>query len=494
MKFQTLLCHLYIYQYGKNDNPEITDICTDSRQTVPGSLFVCVRGATVDGHDYAASAVEKGAVAVVSEKPLSLKVPVAVVPDSTRASQILANVFYGHPSKDMHVVGVTGTNGKTTTTNLIERIFRDSGKKCGLIGTIGMKLAGHPLRIQSSTPTTPEAVTLQKGMSRMRKEGAKAVVMEVSSHALAQGRVRGVDFNVAVFTNLTRDHLEYHHSMEDYLHAKSLLFSQLGNTYNNEKMKAAVLNADDAPSYSFLRKSTAVQVMTYGIESRFCDVRARQIQLSAEGTSFRLETPAGEAEIFLQLIGKFNVYNALAAAACGLLSGIELQQIKKSLEAVPGIPGRFERVDEGQPYTVIVDYAHSPDSLQNVLETVQQFARGRVYVVCGCGGDRDKAKRPLMARCAVQYSDGAIFTSDNPRNEDSREIIRDMETGVDGGYEVIVDRRMAIRAAIARAKRDDIVVIAGKGHETYQIVKGKTYPFDDRYEARQAIKENQHEA
>lgn len=486
MRLKTLLDHLLICQRGFLEDPEITSVETDSRQVTDGSLFICIKGFTVDGHDFADQAVENGAAAIVAEHAVDVPVPVAVVPDAKRAAAVLADAFYDKPTTKFHLVGVTGTNGKTTTTHLIEKIFADDGQKTGLIGTIGMKIAGEPLDLQSSTPTTPETVTLQKGFEQMASTRVDTAVMEVSSHALDMGRVWGADFNVAVFTNLSQDHLEYHPTMEHYFQAKSLLFSQLGNTYDRGGVKVAVINADDERAEQ-LKRATAVQVLTYGVEKQ-ADVRAEQVHLSEKGTRFSLVTPFGKADIHLKLIGLFNVYNALAAAAACLVSGISLEKVKSSLEAESGIPGRFEVVDEGQPYTVIVDYAHTPDSLENVLTTIRQFAKGRIFAVAGCGGDRDRSKRPLMAQIAVKYADVPVFTSDNPRSEDPKAILRDMEEGVRGEHFVsIPDRAEAIRYAINEADVQDVILIAGKGHETYQILADRVIDFDDREIAREAI-------
>ncbi|HET7522393.1 MAG TPA: UDP-N-acetylmuramoyl-L-alanyl-D-glutamate--2,6-diaminopimelate ligase [Bacillales bacterium] len=486
MQLKSLLDHLLICRGSFSDNPDITSVETDSRNVTDGSLFICIRGHTVDGHDFADEAVQSGAAAIVSEQPLKVPVPTAVVPDSKRAVAVLADAFYGRPTKQLRLIGVTGTNGKTTTTHLIQAIFAGNGEKTGLIGTVGMKIAGESAGLRSATPTTPEAVVLQKAFAKMVKENVDMAVMEVSSHALDMGRVWGSDFDIAVFTNLSQDHLEYHPTMEHYFQAKSLLFSQLGNTYDRNGRKAAVINADDARAED-LKRVTAVQILTYGIKNH-ADVRAQQIELSEKGTRFLLATPFGSREITMPLIGLFNVYNALAAASSALLSGISLDRVKESLESVSGVPGRFEVVGEGHPFTVIVDYAHTPDSLENVLSTVRQFARGRVFAVVGCGGDRDHTKRPLMAQVAVKYSDVAVFTSDNPRNEDPLAIIRDMEKGVNGeAFVSIPDRSEAIHYAVGEASDGDIIVIAGKGHETYQIIGGDVIDFDDREVARQAI-------
>jgi UDP-N-acetylmuramoyl-L-alanyl-D-glutamate--2,6-diaminopimelate ligase len=362
----------------------------------------------------------------------------------------------------------------------------DAGKKTGLIGTMYTKIGDV---VEETKNTTPESLTLQKTFKRMVDAGVEAAVMEVSSHALDMGRVHGCDYNTAVFTNLTQDHLDYHHTMEEYKRAKGLLFSQLGNTFDVKTPKFAILNVDDEASLGY-EKSTAAHILTYGIDSE-ADLRATNIRMNASGTSFELKTPSGIEKVTMKLIGKFNIYNVLASIASGLVYGIPLSQIIASIEEVQGVSGRMELVDEGQSYAVIVDYAHTPDSLENVLKTIQQFAEKRIFVVVGCGGDRDKTKRPLMAQIAVKYGTDPIFTSDNPRSEDPNAILNDMEAGVlsKADYRVIVDRKEAITFAIDSANRDDIILIAGKGHETYQIIGEQILSFDDRIVAKEAIKE-----
>lgn len=486
MELKSLIDGIIGMQADFSENPTITSIETDSRKVTEGSLFVCIKGYSADRHDFIDQAVESGACAIVADHPVEAPVPVVVVPNTNRAAAYLADAFYGQPSHELHLIGVTGTNGKTTTTHLIEKIFADDNRKTGLIGTIGITLAGEKMELHAEAPTTPDTITLQKGFSQMVEAGAEAAVMEVSSHALDMGRVHGCDFNVGVFTNLSQDHLEYHPTMEHYFQAKSLLFSQLGNTYDRNKIKAAVINIDDERAEA-LQKATAVQILTYGIKKR-ADVHAEQVELSEKGTRFTLTTPFGKASVHLKLIGLFNVYNALAAAAAALVSGVSFEQVVRSLESSTGVPGRFEVVDEGQPFTIIVDYAHTPDSLENVLTTVRQFAKGRIFAVVGCGGDRDRSKRPLMAQIAVKYADVPVFTSDNPRSEDPVAIIRDMEDGVKGSdFVSIPDRSEAIHHAVNKAADGDIVVIAGKGHETYQIIGDKVIDFDDRKVARHAI-------
>lgn len=486
MKLQELLQALKIEQDFGGVDPEIVSIEADSRQVKQGSLFICISGYTVDGHDFAKKAEQLGAVAIIAERQLpEISVPVVLVQDTKRMMAMITNYFYDHPTKKLTLIGVTGTNGKTTVTHLIEQIMSDDQKQTGLIGTMYMKVGEKTIETKN---TTPESLELQKVFHKMLEEGVDVAMMEVSSHALHLGRVRGCDFNIAVFTNLTPDHLDYHQTMEAYLYAKGLLFSQLGNTYS-DKLKVAVFNNDDPATVEYDKMTTA-HVVTYGIEKQ-SDVMAKAISLSSQGTSFTLITPKEEIDLHLKLIGKFSVYNALAAATAALAYGIPLTNIKNSLEKVTGVAGRFEAIDVGQPYMVIVDYAHTPDSLENVLTTVNELAKGHVYTIVGCGGDRDKTKRPLMAKIAVEQSHLAIFTSDNPRTESALSIIQDMESGVKGErYEVVIDRKEAIEFAVAKAKPNDVIVIAGKGHETYQIIGKNVYDFDDRLVAKEAILKN----
>ncbi|WP_223596007.1 UDP-N-acetylmuramoyl-L-alanyl-D-glutamate--2,6-diaminopimelate ligase [Neobacillus bataviensis] len=486
MKLHKLLENLHLLTPYEGENPDIFSIENDNRKVQNGSLFICIKGYTVDGHDFADSAVEKGAVAILAERPLPLKVPVIIVQDTTRAMAVLADAFYGQPTKKLHLIGITGTNGKTTTSHLIEKIFSDQKKKTGLIGTMYTKIAD---KVMETKNTTPESLTLQKTFQHMVDEGVEAAVMEVSSHALDLGRVHGCDYNVAVFTNLTQDHLDYHKTMEEYQRSKSLLFAQLGNTYEYSKPKFAVLNADD-PASDMFRRSTAAHVITYGIEEK-ADFQATNIQMTSAGTNFELVIGKSKYSINMQLIGKFSVYNVLASIAAAYVSRIPLADIIKSIENVEGVSGRFELVNAGQDFTVIVDYAHTPDSLENVLKTIKHFAKKRIFVIVGCGGDRDRTKRPLMAEIACKLATDPIFTSDNPRSEDPLAILKDMEAGVKYPqyvYTIIPDRKEAIKSAIQQADDGDVVLIAGKGHETYQIIGTQVYDFDDRLVALDAIK------
>lgn len=492
MLLKEMTSYLVASQIRGDGETSCTGIAIDSRKVEAGDLFICLPGHTVDGHDYALQAAEQGAAALVVERWMDgVALPQLKVKDSRLAMAILGGVFYGSPSSRLKVIGVTGTNGKTTTTYLIERILQDQGRATGLIGTIQRRFAGQTYPMSG---TTPESLELQKYLHDMAEGGGEYCVMEVSSHALDQGRVKGTRFRTAVFTNLTQDHLDYHKTMEDYRGAKALFFSRLGNTYaeHPEERSYAVLNADD-PASAYFAKQTASEVITYGVEQE-ADVRASDISITARGTSFHVDTFRGRADISLRMVGKFNVYNALAAISAALLEGIALDRIKASLESVKGVEGRVEAVDEGQDFAVIVDYAHTPDGLENVLRTVNEFAKGRVICVFGCGGDRDRTKRPMMGRLAAKYAQQVIVTSDNPRTEDPQAILRDIEQGlIDDGvdparYELIVDRREAIHKAIEMASREDVVLIAGKGHETYQLIGTKVLDFDDRIVAKEAIR------
>ncbi|MCM3652748.1 UDP-N-acetylmuramoyl-L-alanyl-D-glutamate--2,6-diaminopimelate ligase [Metabacillus litoralis] len=483
MKLNELLTYLHEKSLEFKDNPTITSIEMDSREVKEGSLFICINGYTVDGHDFAKKAEESGAAAILAERQLNVEIPVIIVKDTKRAMAVLADIFYGQPTHDLHLIGVTGTNGKTTTTHIIEKILNEANKKTGLIGTMYIKIAEEQRDVKN---TTPESLTLQKTFREMRDKDVSHAVMEVSSHALHLGRIHGCDFDVAVFTNLTQDHLDYHQTMEAYKHAKGLLFAQLGNRFDHNHVKIAVLNEDEEASEEY-KKMTSAKIITYGIEKN-ADVMAKSIKMTSKGTEFSLITPVGTKTVTMNMVGKFSVYNVLAAVTACLASSIDLDTIMKAIEDMEGVRGRFELVDGGQEFTVIVDYAHTSDSLENVLKTIKQFAEGRIFCVVGCGGDRDKTKRPLMAKIATTYSDQPIFTADNPRSEDPQEILRDMEAGVAGEqYLTIPDRKDAIFYAVKNATKGDVILIAGKGHETYQLIGNEVLDFDDKAVALEAI-------
>lgn len=483
MKLHTLLACLHSLVTYKGENPEITSIENDHRKCTEGSLFICINGYTVDGHDFAQAAVASGASAILAEHHLHLPVPVIVVRDTQRAMAVLADAFYDHPTQKLRLIGITGTNGKTTISHLLEKIFEDQQQTTGLIGTMYTKVGKQTYETKN---TTPDSVTLQQTFSNMNEANVETAIMEVSSHALVLGRVHGCDYDIAVFTNLTQDHLDFHQTMERYKQAKSLLFAQLGNTYDDSRPKYAVLNADDAATAEYI-EATAATIVTYGID-KSADVMAKDMYISAAGTTFTLVLAGQEYQVQMKLIGKFSVYNVLAAIAAALCAGVNVEASIQSIEDMMGVAGRFELVSVGQDFPVIVDYAHTPDGLENVLQTVREFATKRIFVVVGCGGDRDKTKRPLMASIACQLATDPIFTSDNPRSEDAAQILREMEAGVVGqAYQVIEDRRQAIQYAVTQASANDVIVIAGKGHETYQLVGNQVLHFDDREEAKQAI-------
>lgn len=463
---------------------EVADLVSDTRRVGKGSVFVAIKGHTVDGHEFISEAVGKGAgMIVVQEKTAEIPgVPVVCVNDTNRALAVLADRFYGSPTKSMKVIGVTGTNGKTTVTHMIEAIFRDCGQQTGLIGTMYRRIGSH---VYPTANTTPDILTLQRTFAEMKRENVGIAAMEVSSIALVQGRVWGVDIDTAVFTNFTQDHLDYHGTMEEYAHAKSLLFAQLGNVYGDGR--TAVINVDDPMGEKFAR-DTAAQVLTYGIEKEAM-IRASNVRIHARGTDFDLDVFGRRNHLHVMTVGMFNVYNLLAAFGAAYANGIPEDEIIGSLEKFPGVRGRLQLITSECGVSAIVDYSHTPDGLLNALETINEFAPADVYCVVGCGGDRDATKRPKMARIAVDHSDHAIFTSDNPRTEDPQSILDQMLAGVPGeDVPVYLDRREAIRAAVDRANPGDIILIAGKGHEDYQIIGHEKHHFDDVEEAEKALK------
>jgi UDP-N-acetylmuramoyl-L-alanyl-D-glutamate--2,6-diaminopimelate ligase len=485
MHLDSLLSNLHHFTKHSTENPLISSIEMDSREVKQGSLFICIKGYTVDGHDYVNQAEQKGAVAILAERPIKTTIPVVYVNDSKRAMAILANAFYDHPTQKMQLIGITGTNGKTSTTHMVEKMMNVAGKKTGLIGTIHTKIGEQTFEVKN---TTPESLTLQKTFSKMVDQHVDTAIMEVSSHALDLGRVHGCDYDIAVFTNLTQDHLDYHGTMVEYRRAKGLLFAQLGNTFNPNKPKYAVLNNDDPASDEY-KRSTAAYLITYGIQKP-SDIMASSIEMKNTGTSFKLSIYENTFPVEIKLVGMFSVYNVLAAVSTAVAAKIPVTVILETLNELESVQGRFELVQAGQEFAVVVDYAHTPDSLENAIKTLKHFAKGSVIVIVGCGGDRDKTKRPIMANVTAELADVAIFTSDNPRSEDPHQILKDMEEGVKGkSYMSIIDREEAISYAVRLAKKNDIVLIAGKGHETYQIIGQQVYDFDDREVAKKAIKE-----
>lgn len=492
IKLSKLLKGLILKEAHGISETEISGLAYHTDQVESGALFFAVPGTKAYGWEYVKEALNKGASAVVvpSNAP-SLEAPNIRVPDVRLALAVASDIFYDHPSGKMRLTGVTGTNGKTTTTHLINAILEKGKYQTGLIGTIDYRVAGEALPVLA---TTPEASDLQRMLAYMEEKGVNHGILEVSSHALSWRRVYGCDFDIAVLTNITSDHLDFHGDFENYRSAKASLFAQMGGGVTQlGKPRAAVLNKDD-PNFSFFEDMAASQVVTYGIENT-SDVQATDLVLDQKMTSFRVHSFSGEFQLNLHLRGKFNVYNALAAVTTGLIEGVDISVIKEALEEVRGIPGRFEKVEVGQDFLVVVDYAHTSDSLENILQGAHNLAKGgKLITVFGCGGDRDKTKRPLMGKIAGRYSDFCVVTSDNPRTEDPEAIIENILPGVreeknSKEYEVLVDREQAIRKAIEKAQKNDVIVIAGKGHEEYQIFRDQVLPFSDRQIAKKAIKE-----
>ncbi|MBI4385903.1 MAG: UDP-N-acetylmuramoyl-L-alanyl-D-glutamate--2,6-diaminopimelate ligase [Elusimicrobia bacterium] len=481
---------------------EILSLCYDSRRAAPGCLFFALPGARTDGNRFAREAIEKGAAAVMSELPQPPAPLIAArrgpgasgviwieVENVLEAMSRAAALFYERPSRRLTLLGVTGTNGKTTTTYLLESILARSGASAGVIGTVDYRLRGRP--VEKASNTTPLSADLQRLLSQMRARGATHVAMEVSSHALSLHRVDDVDFDVAIFTNLHRDHLDYHKTPERYFEAKARLFDLLCRVDTAKKRRAAVLNADDPKTEPIKRRVVDADVVTYGFDAS-ADVRGLSCHVGLEGTSLRLRHRTGEWLAHLKLIGRFNAANALAAAAAMLWLGHEPRKIIEGLEALSHIPGRLEPVKIRGNFRVFVDYAHTDSALRLVLENVRTLPHRRVLTVFGCGGDRDKTKRGPMGAAACDLSDLAILTSDNPRTEDPRAILYQIEEGIKSAgrqnYKIVPDRREAIAEAIRQAREGDIVLIAGKGHETYQILKDRTIAFDDREVVREILR------
>jgi len=486
-------------------DPVIRGVAIDSRAVSPGDLFVALRGANADGHRFLDMAVRNGAAAfLLEELPPGVDLrgrPAVLVPDTRRALAPVSAAFFGHPSRELMLVGVTGTNGKTSTTYLVESILQRAGRKVGVIGTVEVRYAGEHLR---TINTTPESLDLQRLLRTMRTAGVDAVAMEVSSHGLALGRVDGCRFVVAGVTNLTQDHLDFHGTMDAYADAKTALFERFVDAEG-----AAVVNLDDPSADRFVAAAKRGRARVIGVSrdaARGADVVLESAEVTLEGTRARVRLP-GRAEplaIALPLVGDFNLENLLVAVGIAHALGIAPERIAEGVAAVPQVPGRVERVGAeipGAP-TVLVDYAHTPDAVEKLLRTVRPLARGRLVTVFGCGGDRDRAKRPLMAEAVARYADRVVATSDNPRTEDPLAILADVERGLAklervepaaldaraGAYAVVPDRREAIGLALALARPEDTVVIAGKGHEDYQIVGRERLPFDDRAEARAALR------
>ena len=509
MTFAELITPLEVLETSGDLNTEIREVSDDSRQIKKGSVFVAVKGAQFDGHAFTEQAWRQGAAGVVMEKvdvseghEAKLKSlgefkqnhrtsgPVVWVRNSRYALGVLASQFHGNPSHHLTMVGVTGTNGKTTVTHLIKTLMEKAGRPAGLLGTVGYFIGSQSF---AAPHTTPGAVELQKLLGNMRDAGVNTAILEVSSHALSLDRVSGCEFDVVVFTNLTQDHLDFHTDMDEYFHAKLRLFTELVEGRNKAVGKRAIINLDDGRGAQIL-EHTSIPAWTYGIRAE-SDIRASDIQLFMKGTSFKVRTPHGHLSINSRLVGEHNVYNLLAAIGVGLQFGMTPSAIETALESVENVPGRFEQINDGQDFSVVVDYAHTEDALLRLLAAAKTVKTGRIITVFGCGGDRDKGKRPKMGQAAVQHSDMVFLTSDNPRTEDPLRILHDIEAGILDiprearcEYRVIPDRREAIESAIRTARSEDLVLIAGKGHEDYQLVGTRRLDFDDRQIAKEAIR------
>jgi len=458
---------------------EVHGLAYDNRKVEPRDVFFCVRGFTTDGHDFATDAIQRGAAALVVDHLLDVDVPQVEVADVRRAMAGAAAIFYGDPTAQLNVAGITGTNGKTTTAYLVRSVLEADGRQTGLLGTVKSIVGGVD---QEAGRTTPEAIDLQRTFRAMLDAGDSACVMEVSSHALELARVDAVRFAAGVFTNLTQDHLDFHPTMEHYFQAKRKLFSE-------HETGVAVINIDDPYGRRLAEDPAIGGVVSFGLDSADAVYRATDVQSSLAGSRFTVHSRDGVITLESPLRGRFNVYNVLGALATARALGVPLEVATAAVREGGQVPGRFETVDEGQPFAVLVDYAHTPDSLENVLQAARNLTDQRVHVVFGCGGDRDRGKRPLMGEIAARLADHVIVTSDNPRSEDPAAIIEEILTGISEPVEHEVDRRVAIQEAISAAAAGDVVVIAGKGHEQGQeFAGGRKLPFDDVSVAREALR------
>ena len=461
---------------GSPDPVEVRDLAYDTRAVTPGAAFFCVPGEHRDGHDLAAEAVEEGAVVLVVERAVEPNVPQLVVPSARAAMATAADVFFGEPTRELEVAGVTGTSGKTTTAFLLHALLEAAGRRPALLGTIESRIGGE---VRKSALTTPEAIDLQRSFREMLDAGDRSVALEASSHASVLHRLDRVRFDALVFTNLSQDHLDYHLTMEEYFAAKRRLF------VGAAPPPAAVNVGDDwgRQLADELEKTRRAPLITFGFADE-AEIRPESLVLDSSGARFT----AGGIEIETALRGRFNVENVLGAVAAGILLDVDEDEIAAGIKALTGVPGRFEAVDEGQPFTVLVDYSHKPDALDNILRAARDIAEGRVIVVFGAGGDRDRGKRPLMGKIAADLADVVIVTSDNPRSEQPLAIIQDILQGAGTNVEIDPDRSAAIARAVALAEAGDVVVIAGKGHEQGQEIAGEKLPFDDRLVAREALR------
>lgn len=470
MKLMQLLENVVVKEIIGSEHLNISGIAFSSLEVKPGNIFVCISGFKTDGHDYAEDAIQRGAIAVLAEKDISDLGVTCIVTDNTRKAlaQVAAN-FYEHPEKSFCLIGITGTNGKTTTTYLVKSVLESLGKTVGLIGT-NQNMIGT--EVIPSKHTTPDSLELMQLFAKMREKKADYVVMEVSSHSLSLDRVTACTFDVGAITNITQDHLDFHKTMENYLEAKGILY---------KITKSGIVNADDMSASYLLENSKCESMLTYGIENE-CDMRATNVELSEKGVSFDLTFENKNYQVELSIPGEFSVYNALTALSCLVSAGISMNDAVNGLKTARGVKGRVEVIETGRGFSVIIDYAHTPDGLYNVIKTIRGFCKGRIITLFGCGGDRDSDKRPKMGKIAATLSDYCVVTSDNPRSEDPEKIIMQIVEGMKDGceYSVVVNRFSAIECALDMAKHGDVVLLAGKGHETYQILADRTIDFDER--------------
>lgn len=471
MKLVELLNGVEVKEIIGSEHLNITGIAFSSLEVKPGNIFVCITGFKTDGHKYAEDAISRGAIAVIAERDISELGVTCVICENTRLALAIASAnFYDHPEKKFRLIGITGTNGKTTTTYLVKSVLESLGYKVGLIGT-NQNMIGN--EVIPSKHTTPDSLELMQLFSHMAEKGAEYVVMEVSSHSLALDRVTACTFDVGAFTNITQDHLDFHETMEKYLEAKGILY---------HISKAGTVNIDDEGAEYLLSTSKCDTMLTYGIDKE-CDIRAYDVDLTEKGVSFDLKYKGESYAVELSIPGRFSVYNALTAISCLVASGIDMKDAVNGLKSARGVKGRIEVVETDRDFSVIIDYAHTPDGLYNVIRTIRGFCKGRIITVFGCGGDRDVTKRPKMGKIAAVLSDFCVVTSDNPRTEDPKKIVEDVLEGVKDGdceYAVVVNRFEAIEFALDIARANDVVLLAGKGHETYQILADRTIDFDER--------------
>ena len=482
MKLRELIVDMpYLLDTRGNMETEIAAVTSNSREKTDRGLFFCIPGARFDAHNYAPQAVGNGCVALVVERYLDIDVPQVRVSNARAAMSRMAAAFFGHPARGMKLVGITGTKGKTTSTYMLKAILEKAGHKCGLIGTTGNMIGD---KLLPGSLTTPDPIDLQRTLRMMADEDVEYVTMEISAHAIDMHRLDGMVFEVGCYTNLSQDHLDYFHSMENYFETKKKFFT-------TGMVRNATVNVDEETSAGVL-EAIDIPCLTYGICAP-ADLFARDIEITEDGVSFEVQLRGMHPlQVNLMMTGMFNVYNAMAAASCAMVLGISAEDIKAGLEGMPSVPGRIEMLPTNTPYRVILDYSHVPDALMNILTTVRQFAKARVIALFGCGGDRDQGKRPMMGEIGGKLADLSILTSDNPRTEDPMKILEAIEAGIKptgGEYVVIENRREAIRYAMEIAEAGDIIVLAGKGHETYQEINGVKYPFDEKVVVQELLEE-----